>query len=88
MATTNLVVRMDSKLKNKARKIIEKQGLDMSTAVKIFFNQVIAEKGVTIIPLHKQEILKKRWDAEFEDAIKNGKSYSSAEEMFADMDKE
>jgi addiction module RelB/DinJ family antitoxin len=82
----NLTVRMDEKLKRKAKRIFEKQGLDMSTAVKMFFSQVVAEKGVTIIPLHKQEILKKRWDAEFEDTIKNGKSYSSAEEMFADMD--
>ena len=88
MKTTNLIVRVDPETKSKARKYIEKQGLDMSTAVNVFLNQVIVEKGVTIIPLHKQEILKKRWDAEVEDAIKNGKSYSSAEEMFADMEVE
>jgi antitoxin component of RelBE/YafQ-DinJ toxin-antitoxin module len=57
----------------------------MSTAIKIFFNQVVIEKGLPFLPTHNPEILKKRWDREVDDAIKNDKTYSSAKELFADI---
>ena len=83
---TNLTIRIDDKLKKEARKTLAKQGMDMSTAVKMFFNQVVIEKGLPFLPTHNPELIRKRWDKEVEDALKNGKSYSSAEELFADID--
>jgi len=82
---TNITVRIDEKLKREARKTLAKQGLDMSTAIKMFFSQVVIDKGLPFRPTHKEKLLKRRWDAEVKDALENGKSYSSAEELLADI---
>lgn len=82
---TNITIRIDEKLKKDTQRTLEKQGLDMSTAIKMFFNQVVIEKGLPFLPTHNPEILKRRWDKEVSDAIENGKSYSSARELFADI---
>ena len=81
----NLTIRMDEKLKKQAKNTLAKQGLDMSTAVKMFFNQVIIEKGLPFLPTHNPDRLKKIWDIEVNNALKNNKKYSSAEEMFSDI---
>ncbi len=49
MAT--LQVRIDEKTKAKARKILEKTGLDMSSAIKLFLQQTIIMKGLPFRPL-------------------------------------
>jgi len=40
-----LQIRIDSKTKNEAKKILEGLGMDMSSAVKIFFKQVINSRN-------------------------------------------
>lgn len=82
---TNITIRIDEKLKKEAKNTLEKQGLDMSTAIKMFFSQVIIEKGLPFLPTHNLELLKRRWDAQTKDALENGKVYSSAEELFSDI---
>ena len=83
--TTNVTIRIDEKLKKDAKKTLEKQGLDMSTAIKMFFSQVVIEKGLPFLPTHNTELLKQRWDAQVKDALKNGKSYNSGKEVLADL---
>lgn len=46
MATTVLQVRMDEDLKNEASELLEKLGLDIPTAIRIFFKRVVTEKGI------------------------------------------
>ena len=46
MATTVLQVRMDEDLKNEASELFEKLGLDIPTAIRIFFKRVVSEKGI------------------------------------------
>ncbi|MBU2579207.1 type II toxin-antitoxin system RelB/DinJ family antitoxin [Patescibacteria group bacterium] len=38
-------IRIDSKTKNEAKKVLESLGMDMSSAIKIFFRQVINSKN-------------------------------------------
>ena len=38
-------IRIDSKTKNEAKKILDSLGMDMSSAVKIFFRQIINTKN-------------------------------------------
>jgi len=48
MTTKNneqIQIRIDSKTKNEAKKILEGLGMDMSSAVKIFFRQIINTKS-------------------------------------------
>ena len=82
---SNLTIRIDEKLKKETRKTLEKQGLDMSTAVKMFFNQIVIQKGLPFLPTHDPKKIKKQWDAEVKDALKNGKIYSSVKELFDDI---
>lgn len=81
---TNVTIRIDEKLKKETQKTLEKQGLDMSTAIKMFFNQVVIEKGLPFLPTHNPQILKSKWDAEVKESKKD-RLYSSAKELFADI---
>jgi len=82
---TNVTVRIDEKLKKEAKKTLAKQGLDMSTAIKMFFSQVVIEKGLPFLPTHNEIFLKKRWDAQVKETLENGKGYFSAEKLFDDI---
>jgi DNA-damage-inducible protein J len=46
MPTTVLQVRMDEDLKNEAAKLFENLGIDIPTAIRIFFKRAVAEKGI------------------------------------------
>ena len=83
---TNVIVRMDSKLKNDAKQVLAKQGIDMSTAIKMFFSQIVIEKGIPFLPAHNPKLLtKKQLDLEVANAIRGGKKYSSSEELLRDI---
>jgi len=41
-----LNIRVDEKIKNKADKLLEELGLDMSTAVNMFVHQIVITNGV------------------------------------------
>lgn len=44
MAT--IQVRIDPKTKKEAQKILDKVGLDMSSAIKVYFNQIVISQGI------------------------------------------
>lgn len=46
MPTTVLQVRMDEKLKNEAAQLFENLGIDIPTAIRIFFKRAVADKGI------------------------------------------
>jgi len=83
---TTLNIRIEENIKNKANKTLSSMGLDMSTAVKMFLNQVITENGLPFIPTNKKHLLlRAKWDKEITEALKSGKSYKNAKELFKDM---
>lgn len=43
---TTIQVRIDSKLKKDVSKIFESLGLDLSSGIKMYFNQVLLKKGI------------------------------------------
>lgn len=51
MASIVLQVRVDEKLKNETEEILNKIGLNMSNAVRLFLNRVKIEKGLPF-PMH------------------------------------
>ena len=90
---TTLSIRIEEKTKKAARKTLEALGLDLSSAVNMFLNQVVVEQGIPFTPSRvstREERLKIRagWDKEVAWALKYGKRYTSAQEMFADIHKE
>lgn len=73
---TQLTIRIDEKLKKDAKKVFEKHGLDMSSAIKMFFSQAILEKGIPFQPTHNKDRLAEKWDREVAEALASGKSYT------------
>ena len=48
MATTNLNIRTDKEVKDKAEEIFSELGLNMTTAVNIFLRTAIREHGILL----------------------------------------
>lgn len=82
---TTLNIRIDENLKNKANKTLERMGLDMSSAVKLFLHQTVQENGLPFHPTNNPKVIRAMWDREVADALKNGESYTSTKEMFDDI---
>lgn len=47
---TTLNIRIDEKLKNNAADVLQHMGLDLSSAIKMFLNQVVVKKGIPFSP--------------------------------------
>lgn len=58
MAT--LQIRIDEKLKQKSKKVFEKMGLDMSSAVKLFFQQTAILQALPFQPITKNGLTLKQ----------------------------
>lgn len=90
MNTTTLNVRINKNTKQQAQKIVEKLGLDLSSAVKLFLNQVINTKSIPFeirtengyTPAYEARLLK-----EVEYMKKHGKRYDSVEEALKELNR-
>jgi len=82
---TTLNIRIEENIKNKANKTLSSLGLDMSSAVKMFLNQVITENGLPFIPTRNMATIKDRWDKQIVHALKYGKSYKTGKDVLADL---
>lgn len=82
---TTLNIRIEENIKAKANKTLSSLGLDMSTAVKLFLNQVVIENGLPFTPTRNASAIRARWDKEITHAIKYGKVYKSGKEVLADL---
>jgi addiction module RelB/DinJ family antitoxin len=87
---TTLQIRIDSRDKIEAQKILKKIGMDLSTGIKTFIKQVTVDKALPFqprtengfTPEYEAMILK-----ETEWAEKHAKRYKSVEEMFKALNK-
>jgi len=83
MSTLN--IRIEEKTKREANKTLKALGLDMSSAVKLFLNQVVIEQGIPFKPSRNPGQIKAEWDNEVAQALKSGERYSGAEDLFKDI---
>ncbi len=67
---TTINIRIDEITKNEANQTLSKMGMDMSTAIKIFLNQIILEGGLPFTPSTKRRAVRAMWDKEVEEALK------------------
>jgi DNA-damage-inducible protein J len=84
----SLHIRIDDKTKKKVQKILGDLGLDMSTAVNMYFSQIAMHEGIPFtiererrVPKHIME----KWEREVQEALKNGKRYTNVSTMMADI---
>lgn len=82
---TTLNVRIDEKLKKQAHKTLEGLGFDMSGAIKVFLTQVVQDQALPFRPMKDPKKIRAQWDRTVAQAIKSGKSYSSAKDMHDDI---
>lgn len=85
---STLSIRIEEKTKREANKTLTALGLDMSSAVKLFLNQVIIEQGIPFKPSRTPREIREEYDKEVAWALKHGKRYTSAKKMFEDIVKE
>lgn len=86
MTTVN--VRIEEKTKKAASKALKDIGLDLSSGVKLFLKQVITEKGLPFTPTKRSpREIRAKWDASVDEALRSGKRYNTAKELFKDLDK-
>ena len=88
---TTIQIRTKEKTKKTAMQILEKLGLDLSTAINIYLVQIIEKRGIPfevvtengLTPAEEKKILKEvAW------AKKHGKRYKSAKELHGAILKE
>ena len=54
---STITINVDDKLKEESKKIFENLGLDMSTGIKIYLNQVVKRKGIPFdVTLEKSDL--------------------------------
>ena len=83
---TTMQIRIDATTKARAQKAFKGMGLDLSSGVKMFLNQVAIDQCMPFVPSTKKtRANRKKWDKELQWAINHGKRYSSAEEMHKDI---
>ena len=83
-----LQIRIDSKTKKQAKAILDKLGMDMSSAVKLFLRQIINAKNIPFelrgengLTLRNSEILRESIIS----AENNYKSFKSGKELIKDV---
>jgi len=57
---STLQVRIDEKTKKLAKKVLDKIGMDMSSAVKVFFRQIVITGGLPFQPLTENGMTEKQ----------------------------
>ncbi len=85
---STLSIRIEEKTKKEASETLAALGLDISSAVKMFLNQVVIEQGIPFKPSRTPQEIRKEWDKEVAWALKHGKSYTDVSKMFEDIRKE
>ncbi|MFA7308704.1 MAG: type II toxin-antitoxin system RelB/DinJ family antitoxin [Patescibacteria group bacterium] len=88
---TTLNVRIDESLKKEAQKTFAGLGMDMSTAIKVFFQQAVHDQALPFLPSRKptsraeQKALAVRLKKEVEETLREGKVYTDVEEFIKDL---
>lgn len=85
---TTVQVRTDDKLKKEVQSVLKELGLDMSSAINMYFRQIVILQGIPFklrtvngfTPEQERKMIR-----ETEEAIKYGKRYDSVDEMVDDI---
>ena len=89
--TTTLQVRTNVQAKKTAQRILEKQGMNLSTAVNIYLLKIIEKNGIPFEVVTENGLTlaeERKILREMAWAKKHGKRYNSAKEMHEDIHKE
>lgn len=71
--STTIQIRIDQKTKQNAREILERLGIDMSTAINLYFRQIIINQGIPFDLQLTENGLTRREEAEILEASREAK---------------
>lgn len=86
---TTLQVRTSTQRKEKARKVFERVGLNLSSGVNLYLEKVITTQSVPFVPMTTEGLKLKHWKEYQRDlawARKHGKRYDSVDALMKDLD--
>lgn len=86
MNSTNMNIRVETDVKNQAKKIFSELGMDMTTAINIFLRQTIREHGIPFelkLKIPNQATVQAIKDAE--NGIGMSKTFENSDEMFEEL---
>lgn len=86
---TTIQVRVSEKTKKKAKKTLERLGLNLSSGVQLFLEQVNETQSIPFMPITSEGLKLRRWKEYQRDvawAKKHGRRYDSAEELLTELD--
>jgi DNA-damage-inducible protein J len=72
---------LKKKQKGKHKKTLKHLGLDLSSAVNMFLNQVVTEQGIPFKPSRTPKQIRAEWDKGVKEALKT-RGYKNVDELF------
>lgn len=94
---STIQVRVDSKTKKQVKKVLDKLGLNFSSAISIYFRQINKEQGIPFrvtltengyTPEFEETLLREYKEAKEEHRTGKRKEYKNKEELFAALNKD
>lgn len=76
-------IKVDDELKEKSAKILADLGLDLTTGVRIFLNQVVREEGIPFEVTLRKSIYQQALEDKEHGRVK---SFSTVEDLFKDLE--
>lgn len=61
---SRITINVDEKLKNEATAILNEMGMDLTTGIKVYLNQVVRDRALPFTPSLKEDSLQARRDIE------------------------
>jgi len=82
---TTINIRIDKETKTRAQKMLGDMGLDLSSGIKLFLNQVVTEQGIPFTPTRNTAKIRAHWDKEAVETLKHNRRYKRTKNMMDDI---
>lgn len=82
----NIIVRVDSQLKQQAEILFQEKGMNMSMAINIFLKQAVKDQGIPFTITNKPNRQTQKAIKSSQNKKKLSKNFENVEDLFEDLD--
>lgn len=82
----NIIVRVDSQLKQQAESLFQEMGMNMSMAINIFLKQAVKDQGIPFTITNKPNRQTQKAIKSSQNKKKLSKNFENVEDLFEDLD--
>ena len=82
----NIIVRVDSQLKQQAESLFQEMGMNMSMAINIFLKQAVKDQGIPFTITNKPNRQTQKAIKSSQKRKKLSKEFENVEDLFEDLD--